>query len=95
MLYRLPYEMLYIFEPRHLLFPIKNVCYLLYMKHPILFYALLMALIATVGALAFGLFALYKGGEFNAKYGNRAMQWRIALQAIAIILFTMMLIFGR
>ena len=65
------------------------------MKHPFLFYALILSLIATVGALAFGLFSLYKGGEFNAKYGNRAMQWRIMLQALTIILFTLMLIFGR
>jgi hypothetical protein len=65
------------------------------MKQPFFFYALMLALAATVGALLFGLFALFKGGEFNAKYGNRAMQWRIVLQAIAIVLFTMMLIFGR
>ena len=57
--------------------------------------ALLCALGATVGALGFGLVALFKGGEFNAKYGNRAMRWRILLQAITLILFTLMLIFGR
>jgi hypothetical protein len=56
---------------------------------------MILALAATVGALGFGLFALFKGGEFNAKYGNRAMQWRIVLQASAIILFTLMLLFGR
>jgi len=65
------------------------------MMHSFYSYALIIALAATVGALGFGLFALLKGGEFNAKYGNRAMQWRIVLQAIAIILFTLMLIFGR
>jgi hypothetical protein len=57
--------------------------------------ALLCALGATVGALGFGLFALFKGGEFNEKYGNRAMRWRILLQALTLILFTLMLIFGR
>jgi hypothetical protein len=65
------------------------------MQHPILFYALICSLIATVGALVFGLVALYKGGEFNTKYGNRAMQWRILFQAITIILFTLMLFLGR
>lgn len=65
------------------------------MSHSILLIAMMLALVATVGALGFGLFALFKGGEFNAKYGNRAMQWRIVLQATVIILFTLMLLFGR
>lgn len=55
----------------------------------------LVALGATVGALIFGFFSLFKGGDFNAKYGNKAMQWRILLQAVAIVLFTLMLIVGR
>lgn len=65
------------------------------MRHPLLFYTLILSLCATVGALVFGLFALYKGGEFSAKYGNRAMQWRILLQAVTLVLFTLMLILGR
>lgn len=65
------------------------------MTHSFLFYLFILALFSTVGALIFGLFALYKGGDFNEKYGNRAMQWRIVFQAITIILFTLMLIFGR
>ncbi len=60
-----------------------------------LFIGLLVALGATVGALIFGLFSLFKGGEFNAKYGNKAMQWRILLQGVAIVLFTLMLLVGR
>jgi hypothetical protein len=65
------------------------------MNHSFIFIALILALGATVAALLFGLFALFKGGEFNRQYGNRAMQWRVMLQAIAIILFTVMLILGR
>lgn len=65
------------------------------MANSFLFFGVLIALGATFLALVFGLFSLLKGGEFNAKYGNKAMQWRILLQAIAIILFTLMLIIGR
>jgi hypothetical protein len=65
------------------------------MSNSFLFYSVLLALGATVLALLFGLFSLFKGGEFNAKYGNKAMQWRILLQGIAIVLFTLMLIIGR
>ena len=65
------------------------------MSHSFIFIALILALGATLAALLFGLFALFKGGEFNHRYANRAMQWRITLQAIAIILFTVMLILGR
>lgn len=66
-----------------------------FMGKTFLFFGLLAALGATVAALVFGLFSLFKGGEFNAKYGNKAMQWRILLQGIAIVLFTLILIFGR
>lgn len=65
------------------------------MGHSFIFTGLILALAATVGALAFGLFSLFKGGDFNRKYGNRAMQGRVFLQAIALALFTMMLILGR
>lgn len=65
------------------------------MANSFLFYSVLMALGATFLALIFGLFSLFKGGEFNARFGNKAMQWRILLQGIAIILFTLTLILGR
>lgn len=67
----------------------------LIMSNSILFFGLLLALAATVGALLFGLFALFKGGEFNRTYGNQAMRWRIILQAIALVLFILTLTFGR
>jgi hypothetical protein len=65
------------------------------MTNSFLFYSVLIALGATALALIFGLFSLFKGGEFNAKYGTKAMQWRILLQGVAIVLFTLMLIMGR
>lgn len=55
---------------------------------------LIVALLATLGVLAFGVFALFKGGEFNEKWGNRAMRWRIIMQAIALLIFALMLVMG-
>jgi nitrogen fixation-related uncharacterized protein len=49
-----------------------------------------IALAAVVVVLIVGVFAMARGGEFNDKYGNRMMRWRVALQALAVI---MMLVF--
>ena len=49
-------------------------------------------MIAVVGVLVFGLIAMAKGGEFNEKYGNRMMRWRVALQAFAVVLIVIFVI---
>ena len=53
---------------------------------------LLIAMIATLGALAVGLVGFFQGGEFNRKYGNKLMQARVALQAVAVVLLLMLLL---
>lgn len=65
------------------------------MTHSILSWLLAISLFATVGALFFGLGAMFKGEEFNKKHGNTAMQWRILLQACALIMFFLILWFGK
>ncbi len=45
-----------------------------------------IAFAAVVVVLIVGVFAMARGGEFNDKYGNRMMRWRVALQALAVIL---------
>ena len=52
---------------------------------------MIVALLAVVASLAVGLFAFFKGGEFNKKYGNAAMRWRILLQGFALIVFFLLL----
>ena len=47
---------------------------------------LAVALVAVVLVLLAGLFAMARGGEFNRKYGNKLMRWRIALQGSAVLL---------
>ncbi len=47
---------------------------------------LALALGAVIIILIFGIIAMSRGGEFNRKYGNKLMRWRVAIQALAVIL---------
>ena len=54
-----------------------------------------LALVAVGVALVIGIFSMVKGGEFNDKYGNALMRWRVALQAIAVGLIVLSLVLGK
>ncbi len=56
---------------------------------------MVIAMIATLAALGTGLYAMTRGGDFNAKYGNRLMQLRVALQAAALLLFGLAMLAGK
>lgn len=56
---------------------------------------LIMAMAATVGALLWGLIAMARGGEFNAKWSNKMMQYRVLFQAIAIAVFALLLALSK
>ena len=60
-----------------------------YRKSMSSFFLILMgiAMLGVVGILFLGLFSMAKGGEFNAKYGNKLMQARVWMQGIAIVCF--------
>lgn len=45
-----------------------------------------IALVAVTITLGFGVYALYRGGDFGRSYSNKLMRLRIVLQAIAVIL---------
>jgi hypothetical protein len=45
-----------------------------------------LALFAVAATLAFGIYSLYRGGDFGRSYSNKLMRLRIVLQAIAIAL---------
>lgn len=49
-------------------------------------------MLAVLGALFLGLFAMVRGGEFNAKYGNRLMRLRVILQGVALVMFLLAMI---
>ncbi len=44
----------------------------------------IVALAATLAVLLAGVVAMLRGGEFNAKYGNKLMRARVACQALAV-----------
>jgi Hypoxia induced protein conserved region len=52
---------------------------------------LLLAMCATLAVLVVGLVGFFLGGEFNAKYGNKLMRARVALQAVAVVLLLVVL----
>jgi len=51
-----------------------------------------VAMFATAAVLAVGLFAMFRGGTFNKQYGNKLMQMRVLLQAVAIGLIVLFLV---
>ncbi len=56
---------------------------------------LAVAMAAVVAVLFAGLFAMARGGEFNRKYGNKLMRWRVVLQGSAIVLFALAMWLSR
>jgi hypothetical protein len=47
-------------------------------------YLIPAALIAVTAVLAFGIYALFRGGEFGRSYSNKLMRLRVVMQAVAI-----------
>ncbi|HEX6866216.1 MAG TPA: twin transmembrane helix small protein [Caulobacteraceae bacterium] len=47
---------------------------------------ILIALAAVATTLAFGIYALYRGGDFGRSYSNKLMRLRVLLQFITVIL---------
>ncbi len=46
--------------------------------------ALAIAMFSVLGVLFMGIYSMGRGGEFNRKYGNLLMRWRIILQLVAV-----------
>jgi predicted membrane protein len=48
---------------------------------------LIPAALASVAiVLGFGIYALYRGGDFGRSYSNKLMRLRVVMQAIAIVI---------
>ena len=45
-----------------------------------------LALAAVLATLGFGIYALFRGGDFGRSYSNRLMRLRVVLQFIAILI---------
>ena len=49
-----------------------------------------IAMLATLGVLLAGMIGMVRGGG-DPKRSNRLMQWRVALQALTLVLFALLL----
>jgi Hypoxia induced protein conserved region len=47
-------------------------------------YLIPVSLIAVATVLGFGIYALFRGGDFGRSYSNKLMRLRVVMQAIAI-----------
>ena len=60
-----------------------------------LYYLLIpISLLAVLAVLGTGIYAMFKGGDFNKKYSNKLMRLRITLQFIAIVIIMSALYFS-
>ncbi|PRY76234.1 hypoxia induced protein [Yoonia maritima] len=50
------------------------------------FWIVAIAALAVLAILLFGIGTFGKGGEFNRKYANKIMRWRIGAQFVAVVL---------
>ena len=48
-------------------------------------YLIPVSLVAVATVLAFGIYALFRGGDFGRSYSNKLMRLRVVLQAVAIV----------
>lgn len=49
----------------------------------------LIACLAVLAVLLFGVGTFAKGGDFNRKHANKIMRWRIIAQAVAVALLVL------
>ena len=56
---------------------------------------ILFALLAVLVTLGFGLYALFRGGEFGRSYSNKLMRLRVVLQFVAILIIVAAFYFHR
>lgn len=58
-------------------------------------YLIYVVVFAVLGVLVVGMIGMWRGGEFNAKYGNKLMRARVGLQALAIALLVALLLLSK
>ena len=56
---------------------------------------ILVSLLAVVLTLAFGIYALFKGGDFGRSYSNKLMRLRVLLQFVAVLILVAAFYFHR
>ena len=56
---------------------------------------LVLAMLAVVVVLFWGLFSMTRGGEYNRRWSNLIMRWRVVLQAVALLVFVLIMLAAR
>jgi len=56
---------------------------------------IIVALAAVAITLGFGIYSLYRGGDFGRSYSNKLMRLRVVLQAVAIVILVLALWWRR
>lgn len=51
-----------------------------------------VALVGVLITLGLGMYSLHRGGEFAAKWSNKLMRLRVALQAVAVVLLVLFVV---
>lgn len=59
----------------------------------IIYISILLVLLAVFIVLLVGIISMLRGGNFNKKWGNKLMRARVVLQALAVILILLTVIF--
>lgn len=59
---------------------------------PLLTVLIIMALIATIVSLGWGLGSMAHGGEYDAKHSGQLMNARVAFQGVAVVLLLIVLL---
>ncbi len=60
-----------------------------------LFIVVAIATLGVAAILLVGIGGFARGGEFNRKHANRIMRYRIAAQALAVVLILLFVFFRR
>lgn len=58
-------------------------------------YLIGLGLLAVVVTLFAGFTSMTRGGEFNARWGNKLMRWRVITQAVTVSLFLLYIVLIR
>jgi len=53
------------------------------------FVLMIIAMLATLAILGIGMVSMIRGGEFNARYGNKLMRARVIMQGVALACFAL------
>ncbi|EIE52478.1 hypothetical protein AL036_11380 [Salipiger aestuarii] len=60
-----------------------------------LFLVIATIMLIVVAILLFGIGSFARGGEFNKKYANKAMRWRIIAQFVAVVLIVIFVLLRK